>query len=144
MVVCIGCAWDRDRPSAPLPSTSYMRKKAVISRVCFSFYPCYQPAAISLQFFFIVFSPLFQFSNVLLLLLLCFLSSSEFYSKVTNLYIFASVPKPISKLSQAPRRQGAGLFLWLTFKNRASYIWDGRTATLQMLHFIYFFNKYKY
>jgi hypothetical protein len=32
----------------------------------------------------------------------------------------------------------------LTFKNRASYILDGRTATLQMLHFIYFFNKYKY
>jgi hypothetical protein len=32
----------------------------------------------------------------------------------------------------------------LTFKNRASYIQDGRTATLQMLHFIYFFNKYKY
>ena len=27
----------------------------------------------------------------------------------------------------------------LTFKNRASYIQDGRTATLQMLHFIYFF-----
>jgi hypothetical protein len=32
----------------------------------------------------------------------------------------------------------------LTFKNCASYIYDGRTATLQMLHFIYFFNKYKY
>jgi len=33
----------------------------------------------------------------------------------------------------------------LTFKNRASYIEDGRTATLQMLHFIYFsFNNYKY
>jgi hypothetical protein len=32
----------------------------------------------------------------------------------------------------------------LTFKNRASYIWDGRTATLQMLHFIYFFNNYKH
>jgi len=32
----------------------------------------------------------------------------------------------------------------LTFKNRASYILDGRTATLQMSHFIYFFNKYKY
>ena len=29
----------------------------------------------------------------------------------------------------------------LTFKNRASYISDGRTATLQMLHFIYFFNN---
>jgi hypothetical protein len=29
---------------------------------------------------------------------------------------------------------------WLTFTNRASYIQDGRTATLQMLHFIYFFS----
>jgi hypothetical protein len=28
----------------------------------------------------------------------------------------------------------------LTFKNRASYIYDGRTATLQMLHFIYLFS----
>ena len=28
----------------------------------------------------------------------------------------------------------------LTFKNRASYIQDGRTANLQMLHFIYFFS----
>ena len=27
----------------------------------------------------------------------------------------------------------------LNFKNRASYILDGRTATLQTLHFIYFF-----
>jgi len=32
----------------------------------------------------------------------------------------------------------------LTIKNRASYIKDGRTATLQMLHFMYFFNNYKY
>ena len=32
-----------------------------------------------------------------------------------------------------------------TFKKRGSHIKDGRTATLQMLHFIYiFFNKYKY
>jgi hypothetical protein len=29
----------------------------------------------------------------------------------------------------------------LTFKNLASYIQDGRTATLQMLHFIYFFQE---
>jgi len=29
----------------------------------------------------------------------------------------------------------------LTFKNRASYIYDGHTATLQMLHFIYFFQQ---
>ena len=28
----------------------------------------------------------------------------------------------------------------LNFKNRASYIKDGRTATLQMLQFIYFFS----
>jgi hypothetical protein len=27
----------------------------------------------------------------------------------------------------------------LTFKNRASYIQDGRAATLQMLHFTYIF-----
>jgi len=30
-------------------------------------------------------------------------------------------------------------FRFLTFKNRASYIQDGRTASLQMLHFIYIF-----
>ena len=29
----------------------------------------------------------------------------------------------------------------LTFKNLASYIWDGGTATLQMLHFIYIFQQ---
>jgi len=29
----------------------------------------------------------------------------------------------------------------LTFKKRASHIQDGRTATLQMLHFIYFFQQ---
>jgi hypothetical protein len=33
-----------------------------------------------------------------------------------------------------------GPFSVLTFKNRASYIQDGRTATLQMFHFIYFFS----
>jgi hypothetical protein len=31
-------------------------------------------------------------------------------------------------------------FCRLTFKNRASYILDGHTATLQMLHFIYIFS----
>jgi hypothetical protein len=29
----------------------------------------------------------------------------------------------------------------LTFRKHASYIWDGRTATLQMLRFIYFFKQ---
>jgi hypothetical protein len=32
----------------------------------------------------------------------------------------------------------------LTFRNRASYIQDRHTATLQTPHFIYFFNKYTY
>jgi hypothetical protein len=32
----------------------------------------------------------------------------------------------------------------LTFRNRASYMLDGHTATLQTPHFIYFFNKYPY
>jgi hypothetical protein len=31
--------------------------------------------------------------------------------------------------------------MFLTFKNRASSIWDGCTATVQMLHFIYFFQQ---
>ena len=34
--------------------------------------------------------------------------------------------------------------VYLTFRNRASYISDGHTATLQTPHFIYFFNKYTY
>ena len=32
----------------------------------------------------------------------------------------------------------------LTFRKRASYIQDGHTANLQMLHFIYLFNKCTY
>ena len=32
----------------------------------------------------------------------------------------------------------------LTFRNLASYMQDGHTATLQTPHFIYFFNKYTY
>jgi len=36
------------------------------------------------------------------------------------------------------------LSTYLTFKNRASYIQDGHTPVLSILHFIYFFNKYKY
>jgi hypothetical protein len=39
--------------------------------------------------------------------------------------------------------RNCGALCWayqrLTFKNRASYIQDGRNATLQMLHFIYIF-----
>jgi len=32
----------------------------------------------------------------------------------------------------------------LTFKNHASYIWDGRTPTLQICILYIFFNNYKY
>jgi len=41
-------------------------------------------------------------------------------------------------------KQAVNVWPRLTFKNRASYIEDGRTATHQLLHFIYFFNKCKY
>jgi len=34
----------------------------------------------------------------------------------------------------------SGITPILTFENRASYIQDGRTATLQMLHFTFFFS----
>jgi hypothetical protein len=37
-----------------------------------------------------------------------------------------------------------GLRVYLTFRNPASYIKDGHTATLNTPHFLYFFNKYKY
>jgi hypothetical protein len=36
---------------------------------------------------------------------------------------------------------GVYVIFYLIFKNRASYIQDGHTATLQMLHFIYFFQQ---
>jgi hypothetical protein len=36
------------------------------------------------------------------------------------------------------------LYNHLTFRHRASNIQDDRSANLQMLHFIYLFNKYKY
>jgi len=39
------------------------------------------------------------------------------------------------------KKLGESKYIYLTFKNRASYIQDGRTATLQMLHFIYFFQQ---
>jgi hypothetical protein len=34
--------------------------------------------------------------------------------------------------------------LCLTFRNPASYVKDGHTATLNTPHFLYFFNKYTY
>jgi hypothetical protein len=38
----------------------------------------------------------------------------------------------------------SGAYIELTFRNHASYIQDGHTATLQTPHLIYFFNKYTY
>jgi hypothetical protein len=40
--------------------------------------------------------------------------------------------------------QGESEYLSLTFRNPASYIKDGHTATLNTPHFLYFFNKYTY
>jgi hypothetical protein len=42
--------------------------------------------------------------------------------------------------TRCPKHYFTFRLLKLTFKNRASCILDGRTATLQMLHFIYFFS----
>jgi len=46
--------------------------------------------------------------------------------------------KHINSMMLAAGEQVSSLVL--TFKDRASYIQDGRTATLQMLHFLYFFS----
>jgi hypothetical protein len=58
----------------------------------------------------------------------------------TTLKIYVADFLPATGNSTENRPRGTAT---LTFKNRASYIQDGRTATLQLLHFIYFFNKYK-
>jgi len=44
------------------------------------------------------------------------------------------VAKRVNEISRKPTK------INLTFKNRASYKWDGRTADLQMLHFYIFFS----
>jgi len=59
----------------------------------------------------------------------------------TNWYI-----QPVGYFPSSLYSCGKNTTLWkldkrLTFKNRASYIQDGRTASLQMLHFIYFFQQ---
>jgi hypothetical protein len=41
-------------------------------------------------------------------------------------------------------RYFTGDFASLTFRNPASYIQDGHTATFNTPHFLYFFNKYTY
>jgi len=81
--------------------------------------------------------------------------SGRFFSLDFQTNIFTRCPHPRYKLHTAPCNPHPET-KWkftlmqkisskLTFKNRASYILDGHTATLQMLHFIYFFfNKYKY
>jgi hypothetical protein len=48
------------------------------------------------------------------------------------------ITRHVSELTEARLKYST----FLTFGNRASYIQDGHTATLQTPHFIYFFNKY--
>jgi len=52
-----------------------------------------------------------------------------------------TIPVQTCHDANQPPVQWMALQPWLTFRNRASYIWDGRTATLQMLHFVYIFFK---
>jgi hypothetical protein len=47
--------------------------------------------------------------------------------------------KRVGKHASLERIRRNGTNVQLTFKNGASYIKDGRTATLQMLHYIYIF-----
>ena len=52
----------------------------------------------------------------------------------------ANVENKVSSYNTSKWQMGFNsAFKGLTFKNRASYIQDGRIATLQMLHFIYIF-----
>jgi hypothetical protein len=50
------------------------------------------------------------------------------YLRHCYFYLFENLSRAITTVS-------------LTFKNLASYIYDRRTATLQMLHFIYVFQQ---
>jgi hypothetical protein len=49
-------------------------------------------------------------------------------------WVFSFAVRPLYRLGELRGTH-------LTFKNCASYIQDGPTATLQMLHFIYFFHQ---
>jgi hypothetical protein len=69
-----------------------------------------------------------------------------FISPTTNVLLFKSrcnIVIGVRIIKELPGLVGSGApcIFYLTFKNRASYIWDGRTATLQMLHFTYFFQQ---
>jgi len=66
------------------------------------------------------------------------------YVSFERLDIFISSIQHASCGGSLLQAQSHSFDLWqcsLTFKNRASYRWDGRTATLQKLHFIYFFQQ---
>jgi len=59
----------------------------------------------------------------------------RFFVKAPNIRSHGN-PSRVGRSSTCGRTDG---MTRLTFKNRASYIQDGRTATLQMLQFIYIF-----
>jgi hypothetical protein len=56
--------------------------------------------------------------------------------KVIGIYFVAQEANNYFNSSRGQLAKFLGISL-LTFKNRASYIKDGRAATLQMLHYIY-------
>ena len=51
------------------------------------------------------------------------------------------IENTVLKIQQYKLEYSNNIIQYLTFKNRASYIQDGRTAILQMLNFIYFFQQ---
>ena len=98
--------------------------------------------SVHLKLFVILVHPLFSLRMPLLMRG----ATAELVKDLALTYMFIG-PKFANPVFTPVRTSGYCLYhqvQHLTFKNRASYIWDGRTATLQMLHFIYFFNKYKY
>jgi hypothetical protein len=66
-----------------------------------------------------------------------FLYNTYFLHHITSATIWSHYEDRGSIFSQNIRKFN----LWLTFKNCVSYIKDGHTTTLQMLHFIFFFSK---
>jgi hypothetical protein len=73
------------------------------------------------------------------------LHNSNYLNKAFLKSITMSQNPTLSDTRVILKSQACATPIWsLTFRNCASYIQDDRSANLQMLHFIYLFNKYKY
>ena len=92
------------------------------------------------------FKPIFSLFLTWLLRILTFENLAVYLRTIRfkDSKILHGVRFALSFLYGPQNRQRPLLYTSLTFRNRASYIYDGHTATLQTPHFIYFFNKYTY